>query len=157
MFKKYKNIISGSFVFLVALIMFITSFGIKSRSVGKIGPAFVPQLIAIFLALLSVSVIINGIRKLKVEGSTESHEQEATKKSGVIATLILIAVYIGLLETVGFIIMTAIYLFIQFNILAPDKNKKQPKFALIAVLVSVSVYYVFVSVFELMLPAGILG
>jgi len=57
---------------------------------------------------------------------------------------------------VGFLITTAFYLFFQFLVLS-RKKPNLPLYGLIAVSTSIIVYYLFVKVFILFLPAGILG
>jgi putative tricarboxylic transport membrane protein len=75
----------------------------------------------------------------------------------VVGTFVLMAGYAALLPMVGFMITTAVYLFLQINILAENQHRKPVLFGIISVVTSVSVYYLFVMVFHLMLPAGILG
>jgi hypothetical protein len=67
------------------------------------------------------------------------------------------ALYALLITKVGFLITTTVYLFIQINILSPKQSRKHLMFAIISVVASVVIYYIFVKVFNLMLPAGILG
>ncbi|MDK2799542.1 MAG: hypothetical protein PWQ70_1161 [Clostridiales bacterium] len=162
MLKKYKDIYSGIFMLLLAALIFIGSFSIKMLTVSRIGAAFVPQLIAILMAMLSISVIINGIKRIKVVEVLQNVEEEKKEEVpvrtfSVAATIGLLLVYVSLLEKVGFMIMTAIYLFFQIYVLADKSQRKLPLFAVIAIVVSVGVYYLFVNAFDLMLPAGILG
>ncbi|MBZ4646213.1 MAG: hypothetical protein JG777_1702 [Clostridia bacterium] len=161
MIKKYGDIISGSFLFVVAAVIFISSFSIKKITVSRIGAAFVPQLVGIFLAILSVVIIIGAIRQLKSGEQTNTKETAGEEGQinhiSVIATFVLIALYIALLDKVGFLIMTAVYLFAQFYVLANKAERKIPLFAAVAVAASAVIYYTFVYGFQLMLPAGILG
>ncbi|WHH57629.1 tripartite tricarboxylate transporter TctB family protein [Petroclostridium sp. X23] len=158
MIKRYGDIISGAFMLLVAVGIFSASFSIKMLTVSRIGAAFIPQLISGGIALLSVIIIINSVKKLKMAGDVqEDEEQEPIRGFSVLGTIAILILYIALLESIGFIIMTAAYLFAQFTILADKSQRKLPMFAIIAVVIAVAVYYLFVSVFSLMLPPGILG
>lgn len=65
--------------------------------------------------------------------------------------------YVVAFEFVGFIIATAIYVFIQTLILSDDTNRKPKLFALIAISTSLVVYGLFVYVFEKPMPTGLLG
>jgi putative tricarboxylic transport membrane protein len=157
--KKYYDIIAGSLLLLWAICLYIASLGVKMISgVSRIGSGFVPQLVAIILAIVSITIIAGGIRKLKIFDQAVSKTDAAkVNLTALVATLFSIFIYIILLEKVGFLIMTTLYLFVQINILSSKEGRKIPLFGIIAVTVSVAVYYLFVNVFQLMLPAGILG
>ncbi|GGB38990.1 hypothetical protein GCM10011409_15650 [Lentibacillus populi] len=75
----------------------------------------------------------------------------------VLITTVLIVLYILLMPIIGFLITTAVYLFIQFCLLGQRKYWNIPLFLILSILTSVIVYYVFRLGFEVMLPAGILG
>ncbi|MGE4283175.1 MAG: tripartite tricarboxylate transporter TctB family protein [Clostridia bacterium] len=162
MFKKYRDIISGSILLLLASIIFIESFSIKKLDISSLSAQFVPQLASILLALIALFIIYGGFKQLKKLKSVSITEDDVSKKEGSknifgIATFALITLYVSLLDTLGFIIMTSIYLFFQFIILAEKEDRKLPIFAVVSVVVSVSIYYIFLLAFQLSLPAGILG
>lgn len=75
-------------------------------------------------------------------------------------TFVLLIGYVGLLELVGFVIMSSIFIFLMTMWLLPkdQRNKKQIILtAIIAVVFASCVYLLFVKGFALTLPAGILG
>jgi multisubunit Na+/H+ antiporter MnhE subunit len=75
-------------------------------------------------------------------------------------TFVLLIGYVGLLELVGFVIMSSIFIFLMTMWLLPkdQRNKKQLILtAIIAVVFASCVYLLFVKGFALTLPAGILG
>jgi putative tricarboxylic transport membrane protein len=61
------------------------------------------------------------------------------------------------LPYLGFLIMTTVYLFFQMSIMCAREKRKPVMFVVISAIASVVVYFTFVKVFSLMLPAGILG
>ncbi|WP_319558878.1 tripartite tricarboxylate transporter TctB family protein [Marispirochaeta sp.] len=161
MIKKYGDIISGSIIIIVSLIIMLTSFTFKRLTVSKIGPSFVPQVIAVFLGILGIVILINGIRTVKLlqEIKQEEKQQEAEniRVRAVIGTFVAMFIYVLLLEKVGFMIMTAIYLFAQFIVLMHKDERNFPVMIITAVVISISVYHIFVYAFQLRLPPGILG
>jgi small-conductance mechanosensitive channel len=162
MIKKYGDVISGAFCFLVSLILFILTFSFKRLTISKIGSEFMPRIVLGLLMFLSIIVILEGMKKSKfIEFDKTNNNNGITINSiihnPVFLTLLLIMTYIALLEKLGFLIMTALYLFIQFNILAKREERKQKIFALVAIISSASIYFIFVKGFELILPSGILG
>ncbi|HYH03012.1 MAG TPA: tripartite tricarboxylate transporter TctB family protein [Bacillota bacterium] len=158
--KKFGDIISGTILLGVAANLYLASFGIKTLVISRIGSGFVPRVVAFLLALVSITIIVGGFKKLKGQNNVSENSNKSPINSGVfpfLKTFCLIAGYIALLEKVGFLIMTPVYLFTQFYLLTRREERKMVMFAIVSLVTSVSVYYLFVLVFHLMLPAGILG
>lgn len=74
----------------------------------------------------------------------------------VLLSLVLLAASIFLLEYVGFLIIGAVYLFLQILILSPKEKRKPIRYALLSIVISAAVYLLFVRAFHVMLPNGIL-
>jgi Na+/melibiose symporter-like transporter len=109
-----------------------------------------PRIAASLLGILSIILIVQSVsakskavpavsQKEKPEGSAESRKR-------VFLTFLLILLYLALLESVGFLITTAFYLFFQILVLS-RKKPNLPLYGLIAVSTSIIVYYLFVKVF----------
>lgn len=159
--ENKKDLITGVVFLGISLGIFAASFSIKKLVVSFIGSSFVPQVTALLLAGLSVLLIIQSLsdagagRTARADGVPHPDTGRKARFS-TIATFVLLFCYLFFLESVGFLITTAVYLFAQFWVL----SKKKPNllmYALIAVLSSVIIYYIFVKIFILMLPAGIFG
>lgn len=159
MIKRYKETIYGAIFFIVAVAYYATSFSIKMyRGYGDTGvdSRFLPQLLATFLMILSVVQIIHGLKNSKTySGISDTDAKMFGLK--VILTVIFIAVYIALMPVIGFLIMTALYLFFQITLLMPAEQRNYLLSAKIAVVFSTIVYFLFVQVLSLILPRGILG
>ena len=122
-----------------------------------IDAAFVPSLLSAMLCLLGVLQLLSvrglatAVAEVEVEAPTSSDLKTVVK------TLALIVGYIALLNPVGFPIMTAIYLYLQFIVLTPlDHRVNHLVYALIAVVTSAITYLLFREAFDLMLPSGLL-
>jgi putative tricarboxylic transport membrane protein len=165
MLKKYGDLISGSFLLILSVAMFIASFYVKRLTISSIGSGFVPQVVAVLLAIVSIAIIRHGIIAVRNNPKAEKKKSAIKKDSkeeklnvtGVLITLVLIVIYIATLASVGFLITTAMYLFLQITALATKEQRKIPLFIIISILTSTSVYFIFIKVFHLMLPSGILG
>jgi putative tricarboxylic transport membrane protein len=148
--------VSGSVLFALAVAMFIASLGIKKMLVVGVGSGFAPRLAAVLLAWVSVGIVVKGFRALSTD--TERRRDRTPGGGGLaFATFVLIVLYIGLLEKVGFIMMTFVYLIGQFYVLAPKGDRHLISFIIVGAMVALAIYYTFVKVFDLMLPAGLLG
>ncbi len=131
-----------------------------------IDAATVPTLLAILLCLLgalqTLSAIGNRARPAaEGEGDTDAPEQTSNsvvEPLTVLKTLGLILIYVVLLGPVGFPIMTALYLYLQFIVLTPvDHKVRHLPYAAIAVVTSAVIYLLFREAFDLLLPAGLLN
>ena len=126
---------------------------------------FVPYLWGTVLLILSIWIIIRGLRKrnsyLK-SGEAEVHKQATfsetvSERREVIASFVLLFLYVTLMEKVGFIIMSIIYVTVQTLLLTGTEKWKKtlPKAVIIALIVSFGLYYLFAHVLNVLLPAGI--
>lgn len=72
-------------------------------------------------------------------------------------TLILMIAYAFTMKPLGFLISTSAYMFLQTIILFPNKKKNYIIMISVSLIFSIAVYLVFVRIFSLVLPRGILG
>lgn len=168
MIAKHQDVFSGFFLLIVSGIMFYTAYSFQALTTTFVGPAFVPQIIAIIMAIFSIIIVVNGFRKKKAvtdeniepESAEVNEELIVTEKKSykpVIITLGLMVAYIALIPYVGFLIMTAVYMFVQMLILSHVTNRRIWLFLIISVVTSAVIYYLFRNVFYVMLPTGIIG
>jgi hypothetical protein len=73
---------------------------------------------------------------------------------GVVGSMICMAAYVAVLDTLGFLLAGMLYLFAQFTVLAPgggDKNRF--RIALLSLCAPVLIYGLFSYGFDMVLPA----
>lgn len=168
MVEKYNDIFSGFFLFLISVGMFAATFSFKALTVSKVGPDFMPKIIAGLIALVSIAIIVSAFKNLKKKKALEiqmgEEETSATIDASeekvylpVILSLALMVGYLILMPYVGFLIMTAVYLFFQMYVLSDKSNKRLVLFLVVSIVSSAVTYYIFRSIFYVMLPSGILG
>ncbi len=123
---------------------------------------FMPFFWGTCLLILSVMLIIRGIRMRKKELAAGKTATSATTVSfwdnykEVVLSFILLAIYIALLESVGFIIMTALYVFAEILVLTEKSKRNFLVSAIVAVVVAFVLYFIFVKSLNVLLPGGIL-
>lgn len=126
---------------------------------------FVPWLWSGFILVLSVWLIIRGLNKrrkfIAAGGKVEKFDLKAgiDKYWEVIASFVALAVYVGLMDLVGFVIMTALYLFAQILILTPKENWKKNYIpaAITGVVTGILLHLIFAEWLSVLLPVGILS
>ncbi len=114
--------------------------------------ATVPTILGVLMCLLGAVQLRTGF------ALTPGTKDEAGIDYGtVLKTVALMLAYVALLNTVGFIVMTVLYLFVQFIVLTPaDRKPGYALYAVIAVLTSIAVYALFRYAFDLVLPVGLI-
>ena len=162
--KKYREVVGGSVFFLFSATYFVMAFGIKQYSDGFLSSDFIPKVYGIILIGLSICQIIISMQKSKKSQAAEDDSEAAPslKQSllSVTLTFVLLIGYVGLLKTVGFIIMSSVFIFLMTLMLYPKDQRTAKQLvwvSVIAVAFSTGVYLLFVKAFALTLPAGILG
>lgn len=161
MLNKYRDVICGAVIMIIAVILYISTYSIKSLLGMNPGPEFMPRVASVLLFLVAAGIVAEAVGKLKDYVPENVSEQEAAyRKAGnrkVLLSAILIGFYVFSLETLGFVISTMIYEFCQMIVLTPvDKKKNYVLFAIITVVSTLFFYIAFTKFLYLMLPQGLL-
>jgi putative tricarboxylic transport membrane protein len=166
--KHYKmDIIPGIVIALfsigyLALIPSIQTFtGLGSTPLTN---HFVPYLWGGSLLVLSLWIIARGFRRRKkylAEGGSikkTSLKDALLERREVVASFAALTLYVGLMDLVGFVIMTVLYVFAQILILTPRENwgKTYVPAAITAAVSGGLLFYVFRYLLNVLLPVGIL-
>lgn len=166
MTKEYKRICFLGLIIILSIIYIINSFSVKLNVNSGIEGILIP--LALGLSLL-LTASLDFLRVLKTEhfhdsinmhkySSQTNVDSPALKRQ--LETLGLLIVYVILLQYLGFLFMTMVYLLFQSIILVTDKKQEKSKtlFKLIvfSLLSTFVIHYLFVDVFKLILPYGTL-
>lgn len=164
MTQKYSDVFSGIILLMIAVGMFVMTYSFEALTVSKVGPDFMPKIIALLIAVTSIFMIVSAFSKMKRESVKDTQivdkEMDSTEEKSykaVIISVLLMVGYLVLMPYVGFLVMTAIYLFLQMLLLSDKSDKKIVLFLAISIVSSVVIYFIFRSIFYVMLPSGILG
>ena len=153
-----KEILSGVIFFLIAVALYVGSYAIVVTTNDAMGPQFFPRTVAVIMGLLAVVQVAGGLKKEKRE---QGDEGTGGFNARAAATIAILFAYALLVQTVGFIIMTALYLMAQILLLLPEKRLKSRKGIVITAVVSVVtpifIYELFYRAFSIFLPTGLLG
>ena len=162
--KKYSDIISGAVLFVLAAVYYAMATQIKQYNSGLPGiitSDFIPKVYGIAVMVLSAILIFRGIRDLKKARAQEAGETSRFPVDpAIILVFLLLVIYVALLDTVGFTIMSTLFVLGLSYILLP-KEKRTPKTCVavfvVALVFSVAITLIFVKGFSLTLPMGVLG
>lgn len=157
-----KDVITGSCVIALGALLLWASLGVKDFAAVGVGAAFLPKIAAWLFIFLGAVMLIVGLRTAPTKPKPKSAPSSDTTavKGGagaVLMSFVLMCLFIGLMEKLGFILTAMAYIFAQTLLLTKGAPRKYLQFGLLALLTSVGTYYLFVKVFQVMIPAGILG
>jgi len=157
-----KDVITGSCVVALGGLLLWACQGVKDFAAVGVGSAFLPKIAAWLFIFLGAVMLIVALRTVPAKPKQKSgSSSEITGVMGgagaVLMSFVLMCLFIGLMEKLGFILTAMAYIFAQTLLLTKGAPRQYLLFGLLALLTSVGTYYLFVKVFQVMIPAGILG
>ena len=130
---------------------------IRSTPIGVVDSRAYPRMLLILLGVMSLLLILSSIRTLIKTKEQASEKEEEKDYRCVLVTLLLSAAYVAVLNWLGFLIASALYIFLQTMNLSPREKVRPVKFAIIAVVSATAIYVIFRYGLLLMLPSGLLA
>ncbi|MBE5985282.1 tripartite tricarboxylate transporter TctB family protein [Lacrimispora sp. AGF001] len=157
--KKYGDMIVGGFFMILSAGMMIMAKMLPKSTIMDIGPDFMPMCIGIVTFVLAAALAFLNLKNLKMRtAEAEKMEKEDLDYKRMLTSFMLILVYVYLLQPVGFIVTTILYLPFQMYVLAPDEKKTKKdiiQLAVTSVIFTFVVFFLFRYGFKIILPAGI--
>ncbi len=155
--KKYGDICVSIVFMLISIAVLVAAAQLPASKVMEIGPDFMPKVIGGLTLVLSILLLVFSINSLKRNPDAVYVADDANYKR-VLISFILILIYVCVFKPVGFIISTLVYLPCQMFVLAPEEKRTKAeiiKLAIIDVIFTLAVFFLFRYGFKIVLPAGI--
>ncbi|WMJ83717.1 tripartite tricarboxylate transporter TctB family protein [Oscillospiraceae bacterium LTW-04] len=152
MTNKKKNIIVSVMFMAFGAFLFVESLGIKHMMKNDVGSGFFPKVISVAIIVVSAIRLIMALRE-----NTGEKKASNDDKIGGLLTILLIGAYVLAFNTIGFLISTAAYLFLQMLVLTPEEKRNLPLLAGLAISAPILIYVLFVYVINTPLPKGVFG
>jgi len=145
--------ISGIFWLCFALLFIVQSYRLGLGTLHRPGPGFLYFWVNVVLGVMSLVVLIRAWVGKKTEGppSPIFGGQNVRK---IIFVLLSLFLYVILMETLGFILVTLLLFFFLLGII---EKKRWLSTAFVSVLVTAISYLIFEIWLQSMLPRGLLG
>lgn len=151
MSSKKKNLIISALFLAFGAFLFVQSLGIKHMMKNDVGSAFFPKVIAFAIMGMAALRLVMALRE-KGNGATK---KSTSDMQGGWLTILLIGAYVIAFQPVGFLISTAVYLFLQIMVLTPKEKRRLPVILAISVIASVFIWVLFNYAISSPLPKGI--
>lgn len=146
----------GIGVFLISISFFVLIYGWKVFPDARgddIGTKFFPFILAIILILLAIFYILQSLRSKSSADGGFKFSVRSKEALRVIVTILCCIIFIGLVGKLGFIIVSAIVLFLMMYILG---YKKWFVMTGVAILSPTIIQLFFEKILSVMLPHGFL-
>ncbi|SOH93773.1 Tripartite tricarboxylate transporter TctB family protein [Monaibacterium marinum] len=156
---KIALLLSYVFLFLCSVGLFITATAIPASRFEKLGAGAFPKLIFAIMALVAAIAFIGTIREIPRSAYANFIAESvawAKRCYLVFVCLGALTVYLLLIPVLGFSIASLLFLFGLQVALMPRTAKSIALAAVIAVVFSFGLNWVFAEVFTVFLPRGVL-
>lgn len=153
MTNKQRDILCSVLFLMFGVFVFLQAIPIKPIMEKDLGSGFMPKIIGMaIVAIAAVKLVLTLMSK----GDSQKATSDDDLKGGL-WTIAALAAYVLLFDRLGFILSTALYLFVQILVLSNEQNRNLKLFAAISVITPVAVYALFVYAIKMPLPAGLFG
>lgn len=151
--KKLADTVINIFLVIVGVVFFIASQKIEVGAAMGQGGDFMPKVCSTVWLIISILLLVFNIK------ADIPPRAEGIRLKTFLATLGLLLVYVIALKPIGFVICSMVYMFLQMLLFVPEDKRTKKNliiFAVISVVAPIAINALFVNVFSLILPAGIL-
>ena len=160
--KKKLKLCVFALLLVFCLVYFYGTFRMKPSEAKTIADSFMPRVVVIGLAAMILIMIRRTLAEAKAaaSGSPEEKSEEARERTTfLIRILFIIAVFvisIACMEKLGFVISMCFFLLAMFLGGTPKEQRNYFILVPLAVILPLGVFLLFLNVFSILLPPGIL-
>jgi hypothetical protein len=151
-----RDALVGLILLAVSLVLLAQSFGLPQLPLVPIGPAFYPRIVLVFMAAMSVVLIIQGLLAPSAVAAAPGAPAQPPRAYRLVAlAFLIIAVYILFLPLLGYRIATILFVAaLQAALEWPTTLRQWIVLAVIAIATSAVTYLVFERYLLVLLPRG---
>lgn len=159
--EEKRDLVSGilTLAFGTAELILTGNITVK-QTTGDPGSAFLPYVVGSLIVVMSLLQLAGTLAKIRKTSRSTAPQPPQEKKSElpVLLSATNLLLYVLLLKPAGFILSSMLYLILQMLIMACGKPSKRELgvLAVIAVAAPVLIYLIFVRLFSMPLPTGLL-
>jgi len=159
----YQNIVIGAIVIVFSAFMLCAATSIKviaSSATAIDNAAFLPRVVFVMLIVIALLFIAIGITQVRTNRVTapegEKLEKLAQETLRSLGALGLLLAYILCFDRVGFVISSIIFMIVLMVYMTKKESRNIVLFTVIAVAMTLLVYFCFKRFLYIYLPNGIL-
>lgn len=141
----------GLLLFLIASLYLYFSYQLPNYPYAPIDADVIPKGLGVLMMILSVALFFSRVKETEAEKAKRAIPKKELLVLGTVFAMIFF--YILLFETIGFIILTALFIFFCSWYLGYRKWKTN---IIVSILFPIIMYIIFVNALGIALPRGIL-
>jgi putative tricarboxylic transport membrane protein len=142
---------SGLAVLAASLLLFGLTLGLKDNPLVPIGPGYYPRIVLGITAVLAFAVFVFDL----LDKEKKASKSEKLNYGMVVSMFAVFGLYCGALPFLGFRISTLLYVAATNALLDfPKTSKAWARVAVVSVITTIVVYYVFERYLTVLLPRG---
>lgn len=158
---KFRDLAGGVFFLAFSVFIYAVSYQIRLTKADPLGPQFFPRMVAILIGALAIASIVRSLLRLreKIAIVAGGGNNNTNTRLSFWGTIVLLIAYMLLVEKVGFIVLSIIYLYLQIYLVSPRDDLQKRNFVIngvVSIVVPLALYYLFYHAFGIFLPPGIL-
>ena len=146
---RKANIITSCIIILISIFFLFATSDINKAAGTILGPRFFPILILSVIIFLSLIIVILNIINRKKIDEVFIKKDELLR---ITVTVLMFIVYILIIEKIGFIISTALFMIVMSVFYYGKIDKKFISISGISVIMPVFLYLLFSKMFHVLLP-----
>jgi putative tricarboxylic transport membrane protein len=162
--KNHADLVTGVVLVLAGIGLYIATYGIRIVPFS-VSATIVPRICAVLLSVEGCLLAVKGYITIKrsnsdsEKGGNPKKFSEAGLKPALyfLFTLLLFSAYVLAFKPIGFFISTPVFLIVLIKWLSPADDKKWLQYVITAITATAVVFVIFVQIFQVMLPGGLLG
>ncbi|WP_422124371.1 tripartite tricarboxylate transporter TctB family protein [Planococcus sp. X10-3] len=156
------EILIGLALIGLGLVIYIRGGNLPSLNEAFFNAGSFPRLIAGLLILLSIILILSKLNELRKRKPVEDKVSNKERMSAfyaeyrlVILTTAVFFVYIFLLQFIGFVVSTILFIIGAAILIGYRKRKEVVTISAVAVILTLTIYFFFENVLHVRFPSGI--
>jgi len=149
---KKNDIIAGGIFIILGIFIFTQTYKYPSPEKDHPGPDLFPNLLALLFIGFGLALILKSRRHF-LKDRTEIEGTPPKRVSNALFVLAIVAVYVGVVNFVGFLITSSVLLFILMKRLGVTILKS----AITSMVITLFINLLFSKILRVPLPYGILG
>ncbi|PSL42770.1 tripartite tricarboxylate transporter TctB family protein [Salsuginibacillus halophilus] len=157
------EIVIGVFIIILAILIYTNSGDFPQLEEPVLDAGSYPRLIAVILAILAVILIIRkGMELYKSQAERSGMGIRAytayvlKEYKLVFLILAMFAVYVGLIDIIGFIVTTIAFIIAAGLTVGPTTKRNAVVMSIVAVVLTLGMYFFFETALHVRFPTGIL-
>ncbi len=151
---KKADLISGVFLLVLSGVVINEAWEILPSKSFDLGPGFLPFWLGVLIAVLAVILLARALCRQATEKDNRSPFPKKKALMAVTGVLAGLAVYILLIEVLGYLVDTFLYVVFLLGVLLRERWKMT---ALVAALTAAGLFIVFELFLGVPLPSNIFG